>query len=66
MIRSVRKPTLFHKKCMLDQVGFLQRRRSVGRARGASRKVRALVSEGEPKNGGLGVHPREMFWCHAL
>ena len=38
-----------------------QGRRSVGRARGASNKVRALVSEGEPNNGGSGCIPGKFF-----
>ena len=33
---------------------------------GASRKVRALVSDGKLKTGPSGVHPWDIFRCHAL
>ena len=64
VVRGPRKTMLMEEGeifCFPVNYHSRQGRRSVGRARGASRKVRALVSEGEPKNGGSGCIPVKFF-----
>ena len=55
------KYQLFEVIISIQAALYIQGRRSVRRARGATRKVRALVSEGEPKNWGLGCIPEKFF-----